>query len=80
RYLDALAHYDAADPGSAHTVDGLVKGIDRAPTAAIDEIVASVMQQAQDSSVRTSAAAEQSYTLACVLLLTVVLGALGVGT
>jgi methyl-accepting chemotaxis protein-1 (serine sensor receptor) len=60
-YLDALKHYDAADPNTAHVVDGLVKGIDRAPTAAIDDIVATVMQQAQDSNVRTSEAAERSY-------------------
>ena len=78
-YLDALRHYDAADPNTAHVVDGLVKGIDRAPTAAIDDIVATVMQQAQDSSVRTSEAAERAYTIATVLLLSVVIGSLGVG-
>lgn len=78
-YLDALKHYDAADPNTAHVVDALVKGIDRAPTAAIDDIVATVMQQAHDSSVRTSEAAEQAYTIATVLLLSVVIGSLGVG-
>jgi methyl-accepting chemotaxis protein len=79
-YLDALKRYDATDPNTAHVVDGLVKGIDRAPTAAIDDIVASVMQQARDSNVRTSEAAERAYTLACVLLLSVVICSLGVGT
>ncbi|WGS48718.1 methyl-accepting chemotaxis protein [Paraburkholderia sp. D15] len=78
-YLEALKHYDAADPNTAHVVDGLVKGIDRAPTAAIDDIVASVMRQAQESNVRTTEAAQSAYTLACVLLLTVVLASLGVG-
>ncbi|WP_345811037.1 methyl-accepting chemotaxis protein [Paraburkholderia sp. PREW-6R] len=78
-YLEALKHYDAADPNSAHVVDGLVKGIDRAPTAAIDDIVAAVMRQAHDSNVRTTASAESAYTLATVLLLSVVIASLGVG-
>ncbi len=79
RYLDALKHYDAADPNTAHVVDGLVKGIDRAPTAAIDGIVAAVMQQAQASSERMREAAEHAYTIATALLLTVVTGSLGIG-
>lgn len=78
-YLDALKHYNAADPDTAHAVDALVKGIDRAPTAAIDDIVAAVMQQAHDSSVRTGEAAEQAYAIATALLLSVVIGSLGVG-
>ena len=78
-YLDALKHYDAADPNTAHVVDGLVKGIDRAPTTAIDGIVAAVMQQAQESNERTREAAERAYTIASVLLLTVVTASLGVG-
>jgi methyl-accepting chemotaxis protein len=41
-YRDALKSFDRAKPESPHTVDALVKGIDRAPTAAIDAVVASV--------------------------------------
>ncbi|EEA03852.1 methyl-accepting chemotaxis sensory transducer [Burkholderia sp. H160] len=78
-YLDALKHYTASDPDAAHVVDGLVKGIDRAPTAAIDKIVASVMQQAKSSSDNTAQAAEHSYVVACTLLLVVVLAALAGG-
>ncbi|HEV3422739.1 MAG TPA: methyl-accepting chemotaxis protein [Paraburkholderia sp.] len=78
-YLDALKHFDVADPNSPHVVDSLVKGIDRPPTAAIDAIVASVMQQAQASNARIDQAAEDAYRLACTLLLVVVLSALGIG-
>jgi methyl-accepting chemotaxis protein-1 (serine sensor receptor) len=78
-YLDALKHYDAADANTAHTVDALVKGIDRAPTAAIDDIVAAVMQQAQASTLRSDEAAERAYSIASTLLFVVMLGALGAG-
>ncbi len=48
KYQDALTHYDQADPDkSAHHVDHLVKGMDRAPTKNIDEIVAGVLRSAK---------------------------------
>jgi methyl-accepting chemotaxis protein-1 (serine sensor receptor) len=78
-YLDALKHFDVADPNSPHVVDKLVKGIDRPPTTAIDAIVASVMQQAQASDQRIEQASADAYRLACSLLLAVVLGALVIG-
>lgn len=78
-YLDALKHFDVANPNSPHVVDSLVKGIDRPPTAAIDAIVASVMQQALASNARINQAAEDAYRLACGLLFAVVLGALAIG-
>jgi methyl-accepting chemotaxis protein len=78
-YLGALTHFDVADAGSPHVVDALVKGIDRPPTAAIDAIVASVMQQAQASDERIEQAAADAYHLACTLLAIVVLGALVTG-
>jgi methyl-accepting chemotaxis protein len=78
-YLDALKHFDVANPNSPHVVDSLVKGIDRPPTAAIDAIVASVMQQAEASNARISQTAEDAYRLACTLLLVVALGALALG-
>ncbi len=78
-YLDALKHFDVANPNSPHMVDSLVKGIDRAPTTAIDAIVAFVMQQALASNARINQAAEDAYRLACTLLFAVVLGALAIG-
>ena len=41
-YLAALVQYDSANPESAKVVDALVKGMDRAPTAKIDQIVAHI--------------------------------------
>jgi methyl-accepting chemotaxis protein len=38
-YMSALAKYDGADPQAHKVVDALVKGMDRAPTKKIDEIV-----------------------------------------
>jgi methyl-accepting chemotaxis protein-1 (serine sensor receptor) len=78
-YLGALQHFDVANPNSPHIVDALVKGIDRAPTNAIDAIVASVMQQAQASNQRIEQASLNAYHLACTLLLVVVLAALVAG-
>lgn len=40
KYRDALNRYDPADPDvSAHTVDALVKGVDRAPTDQMEALV-----------------------------------------
>jgi methyl-accepting chemotaxis protein-1 (serine sensor receptor) len=44
-YLKALKQFDSANPESYKVVDGLVKGMDRAPTAKIDEIVAYIGKQ-----------------------------------
>jgi methyl-accepting chemotaxis protein-1 (serine sensor receptor) len=44
-YLEALANYDSANAESYKVVDGLVKGMDRAPTRKIDEIVAFISAQ-----------------------------------
>jgi hypothetical protein len=63
-YLDALKHFDVADANSPHVVDALVKGIDRAPTTAINAIVASVMEQAQASDERIQQTAEIAYRIA----------------
>jgi methyl-accepting chemotaxis protein len=47
KYRAALAESDPASPNFAKTVDGKVRGIDRAPTEAIDTIVADVQAQAE---------------------------------
>ena len=45
KYTEAMAHYDVGNAdASAHAVDKMVKGIDRAPTAQIDTIVAEVLK------------------------------------
>ncbi|MDN4054565.1 methyl-accepting chemotaxis protein [Massilia sp. YIM B02763] len=46
RYLAALKTWDAADPASYQRLDAQVKGMDRAPTAKIDGIVATILDHA----------------------------------
>ncbi|GAB2852115.1 methyl-accepting chemotaxis protein [Pseudoduganella ginsengisoli] len=60
-YMKALKQYDTANPESYKLVDGLVKGMDRAPTAKIDEIVAYIGKQANDENKDMVADAEDAY-------------------
>jgi methyl-accepting chemotaxis protein len=80
KYLAALQHYDAKDAKSVHVVDGLVAGIDRAPTAAIDGLVAGMKRDAAAASQRIDAQSSKAFNDACVLLATVVLCAMLAGT
>jgi methyl-accepting chemotaxis protein len=80
-YLQALQKYDSANADSAHIVDALVKGMDRAPTKKIDDIVDFI--QAQSHVVMTASSAQQAlsqrhatYGLAGMVVLTIVVGAL----
>jgi methyl-accepting chemotaxis protein len=47
RYREALRAYDAADPLTHRRVDAAVRGIDRAPTDAMDSLVARIQRQGQ---------------------------------
>ena len=79
-YLEALAQFDSAQPGSYQDIDALVKGKDRAPTKKIDEIVGFIGVQ---SAALTASMAERRMEaqratiigLATVLLVTIVVGA-----
>jgi methyl-accepting chemotaxis protein len=79
KYLAAIQHYDAKDPKSVHVVDGLVAGIDRAPTAAIDGLVAKMKQDAQTASAQIDQQSRDAFHDACVFLVTVVLCAMLAG-
>jgi methyl-accepting chemotaxis protein-1 (serine sensor receptor) len=79
KYLAALGRFTSADASSAHTVDGLVRGIDRAPTAAIDGIVASVQAESAATSRRLAQESATAFHAALVLLGAVALGALALG-
>jgi methyl-accepting chemotaxis protein-1 (serine sensor receptor) len=79
KYLAALGRYSASDAGSAHAVDGLVKGIDRAPTAAIDDIVARVQAESAATSLRLAQESAAAFRASLVLLGAVALGALALG-
>jgi methyl-accepting chemotaxis protein-1 (serine sensor receptor) len=78
-YTAALEHYASTNPASAHTVDGLVKGIDRAPTAAIDDIVEHVRGASAASARQLEEASAAVYRQVLVLLAGVVLAALLLG-
>jgi methyl-accepting chemotaxis protein len=79
KYLDAIQHYDAKDANSVHVVDGLVAGIDRAPTAAIDDLVAGMKKSAAAASSRIDDESMRAFHDACVLLIGVALCALITG-
>jgi len=72
RYLDAVKQYDVTNPNSAHLVDGLVKGMDRAPTAKIDSIVAYVRDQSKLSMAATTEATAANYRKASLISLLLV--------
>lgn len=80
KYLAAIEHYDAKDAKSVHVVDGLVAGIDRAPTTAIDGLVAGMKQDAATASKRIDVESSQAFNAACMLLATVLLCAMAAGT
>lgn len=70
-YLSALGQFDGKNPQSAHVVDGLVKGIDRAPTQAIDGIVAQVQRDQANAVQRIDRDSLADYRLACWMLLAI---------
>ncbi|HEX8956972.1 MAG TPA: methyl-accepting chemotaxis protein [Burkholderiaceae bacterium] len=72
KYAEALKQYDVANAGSAHTVDALVKGMDRPPTQKIDGIVSYVLEQSHQMMAAANQQAQDSYKAACVLLLAAV--------
>ncbi|GLQ89683.1 methyl-accepting chemotaxis protein [Dyella flagellata] len=79
KYLAAIGHYDAKDEKSVHVVDGLVAGIDRAPTTAIDGLVAGMKHEAEAASKRLDEQSSAAFNQACMLLASVVLSAMVAG-
>jgi methyl-accepting chemotaxis protein len=80
-YLQALQKYDSANADSAHVVDALVMGMDRAPTKKIDDIVEFIQKQSTAMVAATSAqqAISQRHAtlgLIGIVVLTIVVGAL----
>ena len=69
KYLTALKSYDTANPESAHIVDALVKGMDRAPTKQIGDIVAYVLEQSEHMMAETSEQQTAAYHRASLLSL-----------
>jgi methyl-accepting chemotaxis protein len=61
RYRDALTHYDRRNPRAAQIVDSLVKGMDRAPTAVFDSVVAIATVDGQADLVKLDSLALAAY-------------------
>ncbi|WP_319006045.1 methyl-accepting chemotaxis protein [Methylobacillus gramineus] len=79
-YLEALKQFDHHKLESTQAVDALVKGMDRAPTQQIDQIVAFVGERSTVIREQNQAAAQQHHDLAVatILLALAVLTACGV--
>jgi len=75
-YRDALKQYDrnAGDPGGA--VDKLVRGMDRAPTRLIDELVLDMLRISAEISSAEAATSDETFAAVKSGLLLFVLGAL----
>jgi len=78
-YRAALKQYDPASPDSAHVVDGLVKGMDRAPTRKIDDIVALIGEQSRRLALEMTQENAQAHHNAALMALFTVLLTLAVG-
>jgi methyl-accepting chemotaxis protein-1 (serine sensor receptor) len=79
-YLTALKQYDPANPDSAKIVDGLVKGMDRAPTRKIDDIVVFIGEQAQRLAAGLEKDNQAAHRSASVALLVMLLATLALGS
>ena len=76
KYLTALGQYDGTNPS---VVDGAVKGMDRAPTQKIDEIVAFINKEGKRLEQEATASAQAQYQGARMMLLGTALVALLLG-
>jgi len=77
KYRDALNSYDPADPDvSAHTVDVLVKGVDRAPTDQMEALVTRLNDFTIQSVADDKKALEEAFATTTKIFIAVVLGVL----
>jgi methyl-accepting chemotaxis protein len=71
-YLEALKQFDSSKAESAQVVDALVKGMDRAPTKKIDDIVAFVLQSSRIQMQQNASQAARQYESTVDILLIVI--------
>lgn len=81
KYLEALKQYEPSKTDSAQTVDALVKGMDRAPTEKIDQIVAFVSERSEEirDQNRQTAQAQSELAEKTILIALIILTAIGAG-
>lgn len=61
-YREALKQYDRSGPDPAATVDKLVRGMDRAPTKAIDDLVTEIQKISQEMNAEEAAMAAATFS------------------
>jgi methyl-accepting chemotaxis protein len=74
-YRDALKQYDRGAPDPAATVDKLVKGMDRAPSEAIDKLVAEMQSISTEFNTDEAAKAAETFSAVKTGLLVFLVGA-----
>ncbi|SFU36395.1 methyl-accepting chemotaxis protein [Pseudoduganella namucuonensis] len=79
-YLRALKQYDPAHPDGHKVVDGLVKGMDRAPTKKIDDIVLFIGEQSRRLAAEMAADNEAAHRNATISLLVMMAATLLLGS
>ncbi len=79
KYLNALKHYDQNDAASAHVVDGLVKGMDRALNDKLDAVVTKAREQMERLRKTSVILAQARLKSAVSILVVAVLMAIALG-
>jgi methyl-accepting chemotaxis protein len=77
-YLSALEQYDSANAESFKIVDGLVKGMDRAPTAKIDQIVEFMQEYGKKLVSSNTVSNAEAQKKAITMIVTIVIATLGI--
>jgi hypothetical protein len=61
RYRDALRSYKAQDPQTIFLVDSMVRGIDRAPTDAMDDLLRVIQDRANQLTIKIGETTQANY-------------------
>src|SRR5215471_18409949 len=80
RYRTALTRFNGRDARSPHVVDSLVKGMDRAPTAAFDSVVQDIAADGQGDLTRLAERASSAYAHMRTSFLVLLIAAIALAT
>jgi methyl-accepting chemotaxis protein len=80
RYRTALTRYDRGNAKSPHIVDSLVKGMDRAPTAAFDSVVQIISHDGAEDLDQLTARANTAYVRMRTSFLVLLIAAIALAT
>ncbi|RJX30959.1 MAG: HAMP domain-containing protein [Oxalobacter sp.] len=79
KYMAALAKHDLAKAGSAHSIDKMVQGMDRAPNEKIDKIVMRTLEAANQYTREAEKQLDSRFNKTLIMLLLVVLSGVLLG-